>query len=113
MILPTQVRCISEKPYGGTAQRFEKYVKEELLYRLRLVKTDYKNYLPDFLGNDGRFYECKRYNSCKSLASAVKKWKTGQPKQAAHFEELIDKGFKVSMIVSTKRGIHLIDWRKA
>ena len=69
-----------------TPKQFEKVVKkryEALGYQV--MRTDFKNKLPDFLifkkGETTKFIEVKNYRSCKSVKEAYSKWKKAQKSQ--------------------------------
>ena len=82
-----------------TPEGFEKHVKKHLRKTgFAVLRTDYKNNMPDFLiashGFVG-FVEVKRYLTCKTLGDIIVRWQSNQPKQVHKIKELLDAGVKV------------------
>ena len=87
---------------------WERLVKKHLeASGFKVIRTDYKNGMPDFLAvlshNSAVFVECKFYSQSLNSAGFWKDWHDKDPEQMKNFLKLSER-INVIMVVNSKEG---------
>ena len=98
----------------SSGKRFENIVKnllKELHPQELIIRGDFKNGMPDFLGiKDGEIegLECKNYTTCKTVEEALNVWIKKQPRQYESFKKLT-KHFPIVFAIKIEEGVYRVE----